>query len=327
MARRHGVPVRGITLFVFGGIAQIEEDARRPGAEFAIAVAGPVTSFALTAIFLGAWIATGSSDSTGGIIWEWLWLMNLAIGLLNLIPTAPFDGGRIIRALGWGATGDFQEGSRVAGYVGQAAGYALVGAGILSLLSPSWWPLDMDPLTGLWFVLIGLFLENSARNSYHEAVIQDVVSNRSAGEVMIRDYSTVDRDSSVTDLLAGPLNNGSNYAFVTEDSRVVGIVSGSAARGIAEHERTAQTAGGIMVAAHDVQVAQSDERLIDVLKRMDAAKLSFIPIVEDGRLAGLITRENVDAVLNGGSPANDSEDLPPDEPRSPRVEPDPADPS
>ena len=299
-ARAFGVPVNGITLFVFGGIAQFERDARKPSAEFVIAASGPFVSFALTAVFFGVWVALGSSDDTGTIFWEWLWLINLAVGLVNLTPAYPFDGARLIRAAFWAATGDFQEGSRLSSYAGQGVGYLLIAVGVLSFLGPGWWPIDLDTLPELWLILIGLFLENSARNAYQQVRMSELLATQVAGNLMTRGYEIVGR-SMTADQLANQVlaDNGGAYAFVTEEDRVIGIVTAESARSAATNGALEKLAEDLMVPASEVQVALATDKLGEVVQRMEAANVTVLPVIEDGRLAGVITREQIDATLSG----------------------------
>jgi Zn-dependent protease/CBS domain-containing protein len=299
-ARAFGVPVNGITLFVFGGIAQFERDARRPSAEFVIAASGPLVSFILTGIFFGVWVALGSSDDTGSIIWEWLWLINLAVGLVNLTPAFPFDGARLIRAVFWGASGDFQEGSRLSSYAGQAVGYFLIAVGVISFIGPGWWPIDLDTLPELWLILIGLFLENSARNSHQQVRTSQFLATQSAGDLMTRGYEIVGRFATADELANTILADGpAGYAFVTDEDRVVGIVTAEAARAAAGNGAMEKRAEDLMVPAPEVQVALATDKLGDVVERMEAANATVLPVIEDGKLAGIITREQIDAALSG----------------------------
>jgi Zn-dependent protease/CBS domain-containing protein len=300
VARSFAVPVNGITLFVFGGIAQFERDARKPLAEFVIAAAGPLVSFGLMGIFFAIWVALGSSDETGTIIWEWLWLINLAVGAVNLIPAFPFDGARLVRSGFWAISGDFQQASRLSSLAGQIVGYVLIAVGVLSLLAPGWWPIDLDTLPELWLILIGLFLESSARNAHHQVRVQELLATQSAGDLMTRGYEVVQRSTTAADMAAGFFNDGHvSYAFVTEEERVVGVVTAEAARSAASNGAPEKRADELMVPAPDVQVALASDRLAEVVGRMDTANTTVLPVIENGRLAGVITREQIDAALSG----------------------------
>jgi CBS domain-containing protein len=292
--------VRGIILFIFGGVAQIEREARSWIAELTIALVGPLTSFCLTVFFLGLWIATGSSDSTGSIVWEWLWLINLAVGLINLVPVMPFDGGRMLRAVIWGVSGSFTRASAATSVIGQALSYALVAIGLLSLAGLA--PFDLGALAELWLILIGLFLEGAARNSHQQVRAADILGKGTARDVMTPAYELVDGAVTVEHLVSVTFADSQpGLAFVTEDSRVVGVVTATAARAVPGPERVERSAGQIMTNAAEIPVADIDERLNEVVARMDGANLAVIPVIEDQRLAGLISRTHIDRLVDGGA--------------------------
>ncbi|MPZ22987.1 MAG: CBS domain-containing protein [Dehalococcoidia bacterium] len=302
VARAFKVPVSGITLFVLGGVAQIEREARSAAAEFTITVVGPLMSFLLAALFFVIWVATGSSDSTGSIVWEWLWLINLAVGVINLAPASPFDGGRLLRSALWGLTGNFQTASRIAGWFGQGLGYALVIIGLASLAQFPGWPIDAGPLLELWLILIGLFIENSARNSYQQVMINDLLASRTAADVMAREYELIESDVSVEQVMEQVFaEDAQSFAFVTENSHVVGLLSRAAARAVADDERPQTTVESIMTPARDVRVVNSDDHLYDVLVSMDEATVSAMPVIEGGKLAGVVSSDQIDRLVNGRS--------------------------
>ncbi|MEX2238456.1 MAG: site-2 protease family protein [Dehalococcoidia bacterium] len=297
-ARRAGVPVQGVTLFIFGGIARLEADARRPATEFFIALVGPLTSFVLFGLFFGFWLAAGSPDTTGGIIWEWLWLINLAVGAINLAPAFPFDGARLLRSSIWGVSGSFQRASQITATLGQAIGYALIAAGVVSLLGPDFLPFELDSLDELWLILIGLFLENSARSSYQQVRMNEVLQTQNASDAMSRNFDLVSREATVDEALQSLGEKDNAFAFVTEDSRVIGIVTAAAMKALPAAELGGKTTSEVMVPAGDVQVVHSDELLAEVVQRMDAAKVDVMPVIEDGRLAGLVSREQITALID-----------------------------
>lgn len=163
VALTRGIPVHRITFFLFGGVAQTSKDSRSPGEEFLIAVAGPIMSFLIAALFLSAWWL-GTDLGWGALVVGtagYVAALNLVLGVFNLLPGFPMDGGRILRAALWAVTGDVTRATRWASRVGVVMALALVGYGL-------WRALQGEVMAGLWLVLIGLFIRHAARISYQQ---------------------------------------------------------------------------------------------------------------------------------------------------------------
>lgn len=293
VARGFGVPVKGVTLFVFGGIAQIAREASRPGAEFIIALVGPLTSIVLSLAFLGVWLATGADNGAPDVLWEWLWLMNLAIGVFNLAPGFPMDGGRLLRSALWGLTGNFSAATRLSSGLGQLVGYGLIVVGALSALNPAWWPLDTTALGGLWLLLIGLFLENAARSSYQRVRFLDALGRHHVVDVMVRSFATVEAREPLASVTRQALTGNQPCVFVVEGGQVLGVVTAASARRAARDGREGLTATDAMVPAAGIPVAQADEDLGEVFQRMEAAEATFLPVVDRGALVGVLGRDAI----------------------------------
>ncbi len=157
LAMRNGIPVKGITLFVFGGVSQIAKEATHPRAELLIAVVGPLASLAMAGIFYGLHFLV--HGLLAAFMW-WLAIINVALAVFNLIPGFPLDGGRIFRAIIWHRTGDYRKATNVASKVGQGIAYAFIIGGIAIMFAQQLW------FNGLWLIFIGWFLHDAARASY-----------------------------------------------------------------------------------------------------------------------------------------------------------------
>jgi Zn-dependent protease len=167
VARTKGIPVEGITLFIFGGVARTRLDAESPGDEFQIAGIGPLTSLVIAALFgLLGWLGrqVGWSIPVTGVF-DYLAYANLVIAIFNLLPGFPLDGGRVFRSIIWKFTGSLKKATRIASIGGQLLGYFLVFVGFLQML-------QTNILGGLWLVLIGWFLSTAAEASYQQQLIQ-----------------------------------------------------------------------------------------------------------------------------------------------------------
>ncbi|MHB8683793.1 MAG: site-2 protease family protein [Dehalococcoidia bacterium] len=296
IARRSGIPVRAITLFMLGGVSQITREARRPLVEFVMAVAGPLTSVALAGIFLGLAYTPGLRGNRTVVMWEWLFVMNLSLAIVNMAPGFPLDGGRVLRSALWGLTGSFRKATQWASYVGRALGYALIGAGLLVLVRIIPW---FDPFSGVWFILVGLFIDNAARASWARTRLLDDLRAHRASSVM---QTVLPRIEPEVDLL----QTMSRYyhpryglcAFVVDgDDRVTGMVTDVQLARVPRDRWPGVRAGVAMQPAAEIITASPDADLATVLEQMEAAQQTQVPIVEDGRLTGWVSRARIVGII------------------------------
>ena len=162
VAVRRGIPVRGITLFIFGGVSRLAHEPRRPFTEFIVAVVGPLSSLILSGVFGGVWYLLGAGDSTLEVILFLLAWTNLTLGVFNILPGYPLDGGRVLRAAVWGITGSYRQATQIAARAGQTIG-------VLTMLSGVPLGLFVDAIDGVWIALVGGFLFSVASASYPKA--------------------------------------------------------------------------------------------------------------------------------------------------------------
>lgn len=286
VARRFGLGVGGITLFLFGGVAELEQEPESAGSEFWIAIAGPLMSFALAALF---WVATGAvtaSGASGGLValFEYLAAINLILALFNLLPAFPLDGGRVLRAALWRAKGDLLAATRTASLAGSAFGYALVALGLFALFS------GQSIIGSLWPVLIGLFLAGAARATYQQMLTRRALVGRKVGDLMTRAVHTTGPDRTVRDLVEDVmLAHGVGFVPVIEDGRALGYVDTGTVRGIDRDNWDAARVEDVFVALTPEMRSSSREPLEQLLKRISqSGRRKFI--VEDGRrFAGVVT--------------------------------------
>ncbi|MGH2598147.1 MAG: site-2 protease family protein, partial [Dehalococcoidia bacterium] len=165
VARYFGIPVRSITLFVLGGVAQITRDAKRPLPELLMALAGPAVSILLGGVFMVLWWFTGQGTNAASTMWGWLWISNIGLGIFNLVPAFPMDGGRVLRASIWGVTRNFSRATRIAVWIARLFAWTLMGVGVLAALESRFLPEEISPITGVQLLLIGFFLLQYAGTS------------------------------------------------------------------------------------------------------------------------------------------------------------------
>jgi len=294
VARKQGIPVRSITLFIFGGVSQIGGEAKRPLHEFAMAIIGPLTSLAIAGVFFGAWSAMGRSEEKPfAIVVEWLFFMNLIVAGFNMAPGFPMDGGRVLRALLWGVSGNLHRATRLATLAGRALGYSLMFIGAFAFFGLLRW---IDPWSGVWFIILGLFLESSARQSWYQARILDTLARYSAEEIMTPDLETAGREERLRYLAN---RGGRRFIFFVSDpdESVVGVLTEKEVAPVGDDERLTKSAGDVMLRPQDVPVAAPREDGASLLQRMEADAVWHLPVVSEGRVVGVVSKETLLRIL------------------------------
>jgi Zn-dependent protease len=298
IARHYGIPVKGITLFIFGGVSQITKEATRPLAEFIMAFAGPATSVLLAGMFgLLWWLAGAGEGKPLAVMLEWLWLMNLFLGAFNLAPGFPMDGGRILRSALWGITGNYYQSTRWASRIGQLMAYGLMAigfAGIIGLID------FLDPVGSLWLIVLGMFLESAARQSWRQARTLDFLKTIHARDVMTSELPTAAADIPIAEVLASsPATRSAGCVFVVDDQKVVGLIQAGDLRKIGKDQWQTTPASRVMTPTAQVAVIGPEEDAASILQKMEAQDLSGLPVVDGGRLIGLVSRESLARLLAG----------------------------
>lgn len=286
VARRFGLGVGGITLFLFGGVAELEQEPQSAVSEFWIAAAGPAMSFALALLFRlleGAAAMAGASDALLALI-GYLATINLVLALFNLLPAFPLDGGRVLRAALWHLRGDLLAATRTASTAGVVFGYLLVALGFAALFS------GQSVIGGLWPILIGLFLAAAARGTLQQMLTRRALSGRRVGDLMTRDVHTAGPERTVRDLVDEiMLRHGVGFVPVVEDGHALGYVDTGTVRAIdRENWDTTRVEDVFVALAPDMRAEPREplEKLFDRISKSGRRKF----IVEDGRrFAGVIT--------------------------------------
>jgi len=287
VAQVHGLTVKNITLFIFGGVATIEEEMKRPGIEFQIAVVGPITSLFLAAIaFLLAWPLRGSNSPTEAVL-DYLAASNFLLGVFNLIPGLPLDGGRVLRSIAWKITGNIQKSTRIASYAGQAMAFVFILLGIAAFFTGNFF-------NGLWSIFIGWFLLNAAQTANTQILLQNTLQGVSVDKVMNPRPVAVPANISLQKLV--------DEYFVPQGLQAAPVVRGEYLAGLitltdiarVERERWAYTpVGHVMRLLEQVYVTTPEQPLHDLLEVMVTRGINQIPVVQDGRLVGLLGRESI----------------------------------
>lgn len=291
VALRKGIPVKAITLFIFGGMAQITKEPERPRDEFFIAIAGPAVSVALGGLFLALRSLDPNAGQPLAALTSWLGWINLSLAVFNLIPGFPLDGGRVLRSIVWGVTQSFQSATQIASIAGRVIAFGFIALGIWIFFSGNW-------VSGLWLAFIGWFLDNAASGSYQQIALRQQLTGVKAREIMMTDCPHVSRFLTLHELVYDYILKGTRRCFpVVEDGRVLGIITLHHVKEIPQERWAMTNVGAAMTPFEQTKKVKPDQDLFEVLEFMTAEDINQVPVVEDGRLLGMISRDRVLAFL------------------------------
>lgn len=289
LAIRNKIPVKDITLFVFGGVSQITKEATHPRAELSVAIVGPLTSVALAGVFYGLHLLLASTNqSLAASLMQRLALINVLLAVFNLIPGFPLDGGRIFRALVWQRTHDFRKATRVATKVGQGIAYGFMAIGIAFIFAFQSW------LDGMWLILIGWFLNDAARVSYQQVLLRDALIGITARQVT--DYASplIPPHMTLIELVDQyVLPTGRNCFPISWGAELEGMVTLQQMKKVPRGRWATTTVQDIMTPANKLKVAYADQDLLGVLQEMNGETANHIPVIEAGKVVGIINREDI----------------------------------
>lgn len=287
VARAQGLPVHGITLFVFGGVSRLAGEPRRPVDEFVMAVVGPAASVLLGVAFLGAGFLLPSESLVRSVV-SWLGVVNLVLAGFNLIPGFPLDGGRVLRAVAWGLTGSYRKATHIAATAGAAVSYSLIVLGIVAALGLG------ALIGGLWLAFIGWFLLSAVKSSRMQAEFREALGRLKVGQAMARDCAKVGEDESLSELVEHQVLGEGRRCFLVSDGRkLVGLLTLGDIRRVPRERWSASPVRDVMVPAEEVRSVAPDDTLLRAMEIMAVRDASQLPVVTDGDLVGVISREDV----------------------------------
>lgn len=290
VARGFGIPISGITLFIFGGVAEMRDEPPSPRAEFFMAIAGPLASVALAAVFSWAAGMAGGGETAAGIVLGYLALINLVLAVFNMVPAFPLDGGRALRALLWAWKSDMHWATRITASIGFAFGLFLMAMGVLSLLGG-------NLVGGLWWGLIGLFLANAARSSQAQLEMRAALQGEPVRARMSVNPVTVGPEMPLEELARLALATGHRFFPVVEGDRLLGQVEIKTLAGIERARWAGLRVRDVMTPLADLPAVSPDDTLAEALRLMSETGRSRLLVVEraDGvpRLAGVLVLRDI----------------------------------
>ncbi len=287
VARRFAVPIRGITLFIFGGVAEMEDEPPSAKAEFLVAIAGPLVSVALGVVALGTAAILGGPPSATTVL-EFLGGLNLVLVAFNMIPAFPLDGGRVLRSALWHVRGDLRWATRVTSAIGSGFGILLIGLGLYRALFAG------DLIGGLWSFMIGMFLRNAAQMSYKQLVMRKSLEGEPVSRFMIADPVTVPRSTPVSELVESYIYRHHFKMFpVVEGGRLLGCVTTRAVKALPRAEWDRQSVSAIMEPCSSANTIDPEADAMEALARMSRAGASRLLVARDGELLGILALKDL----------------------------------
>src|SRR5712691_3417466 len=285
VAVRSGLRIESITLFIFGGVAQLGSDPKDGRTEFRMAAAGPLVSLVLAALF---YVASGLPLLGGATraVSRYLCFINVVVAIFNLVPAFPLDGGRLLRGLLWRRFGRVKA-TRVAATAGTLFAYFLILTGALSLLRGA-------SVGGVWQILIGWFLKDAALNAYRQVRLDETLADVTVGDAMVREVSTVPGEISVAEAARDHFMRTGYGAYpVVRGNTVVGLLCLRDILKMSPEERESTSVQGAMIPLRDDLVAAPGDPVLEALARMGRSSLGRLLVLEDGHLVGVLSARAV----------------------------------
>jgi len=286
LAKSRGMPVKSITLFIFGGVSNLEQEPENPGTEFWMALVGPLTSLAIGGISALLMVALSGTDKLVVAVLGYLALTNVLLGVFNMIPGFPLDGGRVLRSILWRISGDMSRATRWAASVGQFIAYIFILAGI-------WLFFTISPLDGLWIGFIGWFLLQAARGEEQQVRIEQESRGVYVFNVMQPPPPACAPGTTIREFVDEQvLRSGQRASPVVADGQLVGLVTLKDVLRVPRDQWGLLSVARVMIPASQLITVEAHEPLYAALKRVMSAEVSQVPVVDNGNLVGLINVES-----------------------------------
>jgi Zn-dependent protease/predicted transcriptional regulator len=292
VARHEGIEVDSITLWLFGGVSQFKSQFKSPGAEFRTAVTGPLVSIVLGVVFVLIAVAHPPSYVDG--VAAWLGYINLILGVFNLIPAAPLDGGRVLHAALWRAKGDFAWATRISSEIGQGFGYLLIGLGLVMFFF-------QGSFSGAWLAFVGWYLLHAAKAEARYVATEQALRGLRVRDLMVRNPVTVDADSTLGRFMDDVAGSHRFTAYpVLDAGRPVGLLPFASVARVPRTEWETRRVEDAMVPLEQVAVLTEDEPAVDALAELSEPGANRALVVDNGHLAGLLSISDLARALEVG---------------------------
>ena len=287
VSRANGIPVRDITLFIFGGAAHIDEEPRRARDELLMALAGPAASLVVAAGFGGLWWASQRVAEPVHALAGWLASINLVLALFNLIPGFPLDGGRVVRAIIWGATGDLRRATLAAASLGRLFAYGFILVGLWQAFGGNW-------ANGLWLAFIGWFLDSAAARGAQQVALREMLVGHTARDAMMTDCPHVPRRLTLDVVIEQIVAPSGRRCFpVVEQDQVYGLVTLPRLMAVPRQRWPETRVVDVMIPRAELKTVRPEDDLGLVFERLTTEDINQFPVMDDGRLLGMVSRDTL----------------------------------
>lgn len=291
MAQHYGIKVQAITLFLFGGVSQLERDTKQPWEEFWIAIVGPLTSFMLAGLFGLISLITGLGTFIGAIT-AWLATINFGLAVFNLLPGYPLDGGHVLRGLVWWKTGNGPKASRVAVEAGQMLAMLMIISGIMLFFHTG------GSFSGLWIGFLGWFLLDAARTSAQQINIETILKRVTTGDLMSKDCPRVPIDLPISQFIEDYLlRTGRRFFLIIDNESVLGIITAQDLQPLNPKQWSQLVVGEVMRPFEQLLWVSPETTAHKALEIMSLKGVNQLPVISAGKIQGVITREHLIQLL------------------------------
>lgn len=296
VARREGMEIEGITLWLFGGVAKFRGMFPSAGAEFRIAVAGPLVSLVLGLLFAGIAWASGLPKQVDGVA-AWLGYINLILLAFNLLPALPLDGGRVLRSALWRARGDFGWATRVAADAGRGFAYLFIGLGLFEFFFAS-------SFGGVWLAFLGWFLLMAAGAEARYVATRQALGGHRVGDLMVHEPATVGPEMTLGRFMDEVVwaRRYTTYPVV-EDGRAIGLLPFRRVAEVPRSEWDGRSVRDRMVRREDVPILRADDDLVEALEKLGASDVRRALVLDGDHLVGLLSITDLVRALEVGAPS------------------------
>ncbi len=289
VARSYGIPMKGITLFIFGGVAEMNDEPNSPKSEFLMAIVGPASSVVLGGIFFLLWRAGKSinwSAPVNGVL-IYLAFLNVILAVFNMIPAFPLDGGRVLRSILWGVKGNLKWATHIASEFGSIFGIILIVLGVFNFISGNF-------IGGLWYFLIGIFIRNASQMSYQQMLIRRALSGEHVSRFMKTDPVVVPESISVRELVEDYFYRYHFKMFpVAHDGKLEGCVSTKEIKEMPRDEWDDHRVEEIITPCSDINTISPETDAMKAISLMNSSNNSRLMVVEGDKLEGIITLKDM----------------------------------